>query len=198
MRVAGLLLAAGSGRRYGLPKALADTGEGPWVLNALTVLGACGPVFVVVGARGAEVAALLPTGVTVVSNPAHATGMSSSLRVGLAAVPDDADAVLVTLVDLPDVTRAVADRVLAAAGPVTSTPPTRSATVSTVLARASFAGRPGHPVLIGRDHLAAVVRELDTGDPDAGAGRYLADHGAALVDCSDLAAGRDVDLRSTH
>lgn len=188
MRVVGLLLAAGSGRRYGQPKALADSGDGPWVLNAVAVLSSCDPIVVVVGAHGEQVTALLPVGVIVVTNPAHGTGMSSSLRAGLAAVPDDAEAVLITLVDLPDVTRAVADRVLAAAGSLPSA----------ALARASFSGRPGHPVLIGRDHIAGVLQGLDTGDPDAGAGGYLVDHGVAAVDCSDLADGRDVDRRSTH
>lgn len=188
MRIAGLLLAAGSGRRYGLPKALADSGDGPWVLSALTVLRSCAPLVVVVGARGEDVAALLPAGVTVVSNPDHGTGMSSSLRAGLVAVPVDADAVLITLVDLPDVTPAVADRVLAAAG---SRP-------TDALARAIFGGRPGHPVLIGRNRLAGVLADLEHGDPDVGAGRYLSCHGVTAVDCSDLADGQDVDRRATH
>ncbi|MDQ2845250.1 MAG: NTP transferase domain-containing protein [Actinomycetota bacterium] len=180
-RIAGLLLAAGAGRRFGMPKALADTGEGPWVLTALRVLADCDQRIVVVGAAGDEVTALLPTDVIVVRNPDHASGMASSLRAGLAAVADDVDAVLVTLVDLPDVTAAVAVRVLAAAGHE----PRRA------LARAVFDGRPGHPVLIGHDHLAGVLASLTT--PDAGAGGYLTAHAATAVDCADLADGGDQD-----
>lgn len=188
MQIAGLLLAAGSGRRFGMPKALADSGDGPWVLTALAVLESCAPRLVVVGARGEDVAALLPADVVVVRNPDHAGGMSSSLRAGLTALPADVDAVLVTLVDLPDVTPAVATRVLTAAG---SSP-------RTALARATFDGRPGHPVLIGRDHVAGLLDDLEHGDPDAGAGRYLARHGVTAADCSDLAGGLDVDRPVTH
>ena len=69
-----------------------------------------------------------------------AEGMGASLRAGLAALDGGADAVVVTLVDLPDLTAEVVRRVVAAAtGPGD-------------LARATYAGTPGHPVLIGRDH----------------------------------------------
>lgn len=182
-RIAGLLLAAGSGRRFGLPKALADTGDGPWVLRALAALDRCDPLLVVVGARGDEVADLLPPTVSVVPNPDHHTGMASSLRAGLRELPPEVDAVLITLVDLPDVDAAVADRVLAAAGD----------DPSVALARATFDGRPGHPVLIGRDHLAAVLASLAAAGPDAGAGRYLSAGNATAVECGDLATGRDID-----
>jgi len=182
-RIAGLLLAAGSGRRFGLPKALADTGNGPWVLRALAALNRCDPLLVVVGARGDEVAGLLPPAVTVVPNPDHRTGMASSLRAGLRAVPSEVAAVLITLVDLPDVDGAVADRVLAAGG---NDP-------SAVLARATFDGRPGHPVLIGREHFAAVLAALAAAGPDAGAGGHLSAGNATAVECGDLATGRDID-----
>jgi CTP:molybdopterin cytidylyltransferase MocA len=182
-RIAGLLLAAGSGRRFGGPKALADTGHGPWVLRALDVLGQCDPRIVVVGARGDEVATLLPPEVTVVSNPDHPTGMASSLRAGLSRLPADADAVLVTLVDLPDISVAVAARVLAAACP----------DPRVALARAVFSGRAGHPVLIGRRHIAGLLEWMAGAGPDTGAGGYLAEHCARRIDCSDLADGRDRD-----
>ena len=75
------------------------------------MLGGCDEIVVVVGAQAAAVARLLPDGVPAVTNPAHADGMGSSLRVGLEALADsDAQAALVMLVDLPDVSRAVADR----------------------------------------------------------------------------------------
>ncbi|MBQ9916482.1 MAG: nucleotidyltransferase family protein, partial [Microbacterium sp.] len=61
-----------------------------------------------------------------------------------------------------------------------------------VLASAEYAGVPGHPVVIGRDHwvaLAAAVRG------DVGARPYLRAHGAAAVECGDLWSGVDQDVR---
>ncbi|MEO7126910.1 MAG: NTP transferase domain-containing protein [Nakamurella sp.] len=89
-RIAGVLLAAGMGRRFGGPKALADTGDGPWVLRALTTLAPLDERIVVVGAAADQVSALLPDGVVIADNPDFASGMGSSLIAGLRAltVPD--------------------------------------------------------------------------------------------------------------
>jgi CTP:molybdopterin cytidylyltransferase MocA len=183
--IVGLLLAAGSGRRYGSPKALVDTGDGPWVLRALASLSDCASVVVVTGAGGADVAKLLPENVIVVENPDYESGVASSLRAGLATVPDEATAVVVALVDLPDVTAAVTRRVLARVA---------QADATLVLARATFSGRPGHPVVIGRSQIPGVLASL--ADPDAGAGRYLANHDVIGVECGDLATGVDRDTPS--
>jgi CTP:molybdopterin cytidylyltransferase MocA len=61
-----------------------------------------------------------------------------------------------------------------------------------VLARAVYDGRPGHPVLLGRAHWAAVIGSA-TGDE--GARHYLAERHPTSVECGDLAAGHDVDRR---
>ena len=53
-----------------------------------------------------------------------------------------------------------------------------------------YDGRPGHPVLIGRDHWAPLVAELDG---DRGAADYLWRHDSGTVECADLATGQDVD-----
>lgn len=178
-----MVLAAGSGRRYGGPKALVDTGSGPWVLHALDVLASCSTTIVVVGASADAVAALVVGRSTVAVNPEHDAGMASSLRVGLGAVPGDVDAVLVMLVDLPGVTAAVPDRLVVEAGPR----PHGS------LIRAAYGGVPGHPVLIGIDHLDALRQSLARGEPDAGGSRYLAANGVRSIECGDLADGADVD-----
>lgn len=204
-RIAGLLLAAGMGRRFGGPKALADSGDGPWVLHALASLRALHPRIVVVGAAAAEVTALLPPDVRAVRNPDFGTGMGSSLAVGLRAVLADSheppvDAVVVMLVDLPDVSAAVVDRVVRSViGPAVVTDPKGGAAadhvtpaVRSALARATFAGRPGHPVLIGSDHFAGV---LAAAGADRGARDYLATHAVTAVECGDLAGGADVDRR---
>jgi CTP:molybdopterin cytidylyltransferase MocA len=62
------------------------------------------------------------------------------------------------------------------------------------LARASYHGRPGHPVVLGRSHWVAIA---ETARGDSGARDYLATHAAALVECGDLASGVDVDTRSS-
>ncbi len=187
MTVAGVLLAAGAGRRMGGPKALLQHADGvTWVARAAQVLrdGGCDPVLVVVGARADEArTAATAAGVdsaSVVHAQDWAEGMGASLRAGLDALePSAAEAVVVALVDMPGVTADVVRRLsaLAAAGPQ-------------VLARASYAGAPGHPVLIGRGHWPGV-RAVATGD--AGARAYLSGKEVALVECSDLGSGDDRD-----
>ena len=108
-------------------------------------------------------------------------GMGASLRAGLRSLADSPDdAVVVSLVDLPDLVPEVVARVVAAgSGPA-------------ALARASYDGRPGHPVLLGRDHWAGVA---ETAVGDQGARAYLAPRDVVLVECGDLATGHDVDSR---
>lgn len=182
MTVTGLLLAAGAGSRMGMPKALVHDEHGSWLARAVRVLreGGCPRVVVVLGAGADEAEPLVAglSGVSVVRSADWASGMGASLATGLAAI--DGDAVLVHLVDLPDVTSAVVARVLAV-GPTRGT-----------LARASYDGRPGHPVLLGRDHWPGVAAAA-TGD--RGARDYLARHDTSLVECGDLASGHDVDSR---
>lgn len=183
MTTQGLLLAAGAGTRMGRPKALVSDPDGSWLLRGVRVLddGGCEGVTVVLGARSAEAAALLDgLGVELVVAPDWESGMSASLRAGLRAMPGGVDSVLVLLVDLPDLTAEVVRRVLGSgAGPGS-------------LARATYDGRPGHPVLIGRDHWAGV---LDTASGDRGARDYLETHANLAVECGDLATGIDVDTR---
>jgi CTP:molybdopterin cytidylyltransferase MocA len=189
VRVDGLLLAAGAGTRMGRPKALVTADDGtPWLHSTLSRMqqGGCGRVTVVLGAA-AEDAALLLAQAPVAHEDVHvvvardwAQGLGASLRAGLAAADRGADALLVTLVDLPDVTVDVVRRVVGAG----------NATAD--LVRATYAGRSGHPVLIGRDHWTAVAQSA-TGDK--GARDYLAAHDVTMVECGDLATGRDVDER---
>ncbi|MBQ1050136.1 NTP transferase domain-containing protein [Micromonospora sp. C51] len=184
---AGLLLAAGAGRRYGEPKALRFLGTAIDTLAA----GGCDPVIVVLGA--AAVAARRRIAGRVVPNDARlavvvnhdwSSGMASSLKVGLRVAAElSASVVCVHLVDLPGVTPAAVRRVLST---VPNTCPTSA------LARATYQGELGHPVLLGADHWAGVGRSACA---DRGAHEYLRRHDAMLgrVECGDVADGADVD-----
>jgi CTP:molybdopterin cytidylyltransferase MocA len=87
--VAGLLLAAGVGRRFGSPKGLATDPDGTsWLQRTARRLhdGGCQQVYVVVGAAADQVAALVDSGDQVVVAEDFAEGMGASLRAGLRAL----------------------------------------------------------------------------------------------------------------
>ena len=187
--VVGVLLAAGAGSRFGGPKALARSPGGvPWLVDRVAALerGGCDGVHVVLGARAQEAGALLPASAVPVVAREWQRGMSASLRAGLRALallePAPA-AALVALVDTPGLTAAAVHRLVARAG---------AEDAGALLVRATYGGRPGHPVLLGRRHWAAVS---DAVTGDRGAAGYLEAAGALLVECADVADGDDVDER---
>ncbi|MGY2064116.1 nucleotidyltransferase family protein [Blastococcus sp. SYSU DS0619] len=181
--VAAVVLAAGGGRRYGMPKALVEYEGSLLVERAVaTAAAVCDPVLVVLGARAVDVwrSARLENAV-VLANKDWETGMASSLRTGLDGLrgwPGRVDAALITLVDMPGVTAEALAAVSAAAAP-------------DVLAVATYGGVRAHPVLLGRDHWAGVV---ETATGDEGARRYLADRDVVEVDCTGLADPTDLDV----
>jgi CTP:molybdopterin cytidylyltransferase MocA len=144
--------------------------------------------------------------------------MGASLRAGLTAVAGrpEVEAVLVTLVDLPDVCPVVIALVLNPS-PTPPSPngpfevervgtPTGSVTNDQFdvdgrgapgwraeLRRAAYGGVRGHPALIGRDLWDEVVA---TAVGDQGAREVYRTHPHVLVECGDLATGRDVDTRA--
>jgi CTP:molybdopterin cytidylyltransferase MocA len=196
--VRGLVLAAGAGRRMGAPKALVRRRpEDPTLVERAVDLlhaGGCSGMTVVVGAAAEEVTAIvtaLGRDIDVVTCPHWEEGMGASLRCGLAALARTThegegriDAVLVTLVDLPDLVPEVVARVLDGPNHDDSTALRR------VLRRAAYGGRPGHPALLGRDHWHGVA---ETSVGDHGARQYYRATPHELVECGDLASGHDAD-----
>jgi CTP:molybdopterin cytidylyltransferase MocA len=188
--VAGIVLAAGAGTRFGGPKSLAADPDGTlWLPRAVQTLrdGGCETVIAILGASAVAARALLDDTVVVTIATAWSTGISASIAAGLDAASEvaDIDAVAIVPVDVPSLSAAMVARVVGA------TPVEGDA-----LRRASFSGRPGHPVVIGRNHWSSLAAHLAAQpDPDAGARDYLAAHGVLELECSDLGSGDDVDAR---
>ncbi|MGW8885248.1 nucleotidyltransferase family protein [Streptomyces sp. NPDC055749] len=183
--IAGLLLAAGGGRRLGgRPKALLEHRGRPLVEHAVRVLrdGGCDPVHVVLGAAAEEVRSRSNlSGCTVTVNPRWEQGMGSSLRAGLDSLSaTGADAALVLLVDQPGIGADAVSRVRSAYR-------SRSSLVA-----ASYDGERGHPVLFGAERWADIA---GAAVGDQGARTYLRAHRDAitLVECSDVAQAYDID-----
>ncbi|MFC8566973.1 NTP transferase domain-containing protein [Streptomyces sp. NPDC057245] len=186
--VAGLLLAAGGGRRLGgRPKALLEHRGQPLVEHAVAALRAagCARVHVVLGARAADVRAWAALdGCVLVDNPRWEQGMGSSLRAGLDSLAGTrARAALVSLVDQPGIGAEAMARVRSGYRDASS------------LVSAAYAGVRGHPVLLGAAHWAGIAA---TATGDRGARAYLREHAGdiALVECGDVARPYDIDTEA--
>ncbi|MEV7802517.1 nucleotidyltransferase family protein [Microbispora sp. NPDC088329] len=184
--VAGLLLAAGGGSRFGGPKALVEF-EGERLADRgvrLLAEGGCRPVLVVLGAADVPIA-----GAVVVRNPGWASGMGSSLRAGLDAFPPAAPAVVIALADQPLVRPGAVRRLIAAFE------------AGARVAVAAYGGALRNPVLIAREHLAEVAA---LAEGDVGARPFLRAHPELVtaVPCDDVGDPADVDtpddLRRLH
>ena len=146
----------------GRPKQLLDWGGRALVRAAAeTALAArLDPIVVVVGGARAEVQAVLADlPLRIVANQDYAAGQSTSLRAGIAALDERADAVVVLLGDQPFVTAAIVERLVA------EWQASRSAIVAPV-----YAGQRGNPVLFAR----SVLPELLAIQGDQGARAVLA------------------------
>lgn len=188
-RVAGVLLAAGTSSRYGGTNKLVECVDGePMVRRAARTLTAAGldPVVVVLGheadrvreaVRGSEVG---PDAVLdFAHNPDYADGQATSVAVGVAALPDGADAAVFALGDMPWVEAASVRLLLDA----------YRAGVGTALA-AACDGERGNPVLWGAGRFDALADQSgDVGGRDL----LLSTEGAALVETGDPGVLCDVD-----
>lgn len=133
-----VILAAGSGRRMGGPKALLRIGGDTLLRRAAQAAlnAGCAPVWAVVGDWDPGLQGLH---VQIVINPEPAEGMASSLRAGIAALPPEAETVLILTVDQPEVDAALLKGLLALA----AADPTRPAACA-------YAGTLGVPAVLPR------------------------------------------------
>jgi CTP:molybdopterin cytidylyltransferase MocA len=190
--VAGILLAAGEGSRFGQPKALVEFSGQTLAERGVNLLRAGGadPILVVTGAAPIEL-----SGTRIVYNPAWQTGMGSSLRAALQALIDpdpdpdpdphpdagpDIGAAVVALADQPLVGPEAVTRLIAAYRGGSG------------VAAAAYDGRPRNPVLLAREHWPEVIATA-TGDQGARAFLRARPDLVTLVECGDTGRPDDID-----
>jgi CTP:molybdopterin cytidylyltransferase MocA len=179
--VAGLVLAAGAATRFGEPKQLAELDGGPMLEHALRAMAAApvGRVVVVLGSCASEIISSVNLhGADPVVCSRWEEGQSASLACGLSELAD-CEAVVVTLGDQPRMSTEAIRRVIEARNGASAV-------------RATYAGEPGHPVLLERD-LFEALRDVSG---DKGARNLLLSTNVLDVPCDDLGGGEDVDTRS--
>jgi molybdenum cofactor cytidylyltransferase len=184
-RVAAVLLAAGRSTRMGaVNKMLAEIGGKSLVRIAAeqAVASRAQPVIVVTGHEREKVeTALKGLPVRLVHNPNFSEGLGTSLKAGITCVPQEADAAIICLADMPQVDAALIDRLIAAFDPE------RGALVVVP----SIDGRRGNPVVWSR----RFFHDLMSIQGDVGARHLISNYAEAVVEVpvSGDAALTDVD-----
>lgn len=175
--IAGLILAAGASTRMGANKLLAELDGRPLAAHALDAARGAGlsPILAVTAEPSVD---HVLAGAVLLRNPAPGRGLSSSLRLGLAALPAEAAGVVVLLGDMPRVTAAHVSRLVEAFHPGTA------ACVPT------YQGRRGNPVLLGR----ALFGRVMALQGDQGARRLLESEEVVEVAMADAGILADVDV----
>lgn len=182
-KVHAVVLAAGRSSRMGGPnKLMAHFSGRPLIRRTVecalvsTISGAT----VVTGHQAARIREALDgldTGI--VHNPDFASGLASSLKTGIAAVPEDGSGALVMLGDMPAISSGDLDRLIAAfrkAG-------------GRVVVRATHDGKRGNPVILPRALFGAVSQlEGDTG------ARHLVESGLLPVVDVEIGEGASIDV----
>ena len=180
--VGAVVLAAGRSTRMGpVNKLLADLDGRPLVTHILDTLAAAGlpPPVVVLGNMADAVRTAIGTRPAVfVTAPDYASGLSRSLRAGIAAVPADWRAALVCLGDMPRVDATTIAALASVRG-------------DNAIAVPVWAGKRGNPVLWGCAHFAALARL----DGDVGGKALLSEHADAVIEVAAADDGvlADVD-----
>jgi molybdenum cofactor cytidylyltransferase len=186
-RIAALVLAAGQSRRMGGPnKLLAEIHGRPMVAHVVDMLLTSNAfsITVVTGHQADQVrAALAGRDVSFVHNPRYGEGLSTTLGAGVAALPPEADGAIVCLGDMPKLTAAAVDKLMAAFDPVEN----RSIIVPTA------GGKRGNPVLWGKRYFA----EMRAISGDVGARHLIGEHQdqVAEVEIGDRGVLVDIDTK---
>jgi len=179
--VAGVLLAAGEGSRFGRPKALVELNGQTLAERGVDLLrsGGADPILVVTGAAQVRL-----TGTQTVHNVEWRTGMGSSVRAALAALTGtDVAAAVVALADQPLVGPQAVARLIAAYRQGAS------------VAVAAYDGQPRNPVLLAREHWPEVIA-MATGDTGARAFLRARASLVTLVECGDTGRADDIDTEA--
>ncbi|MFO7482482.1 NTP transferase domain-containing protein, partial [Oceanibaculum nanhaiense] len=138
------------------------------------------PLTVVTGHEAARVKAALPGDLAFADNPDYAAGLSASLKAGIAALPADIDGVVVCLGDMPRISPAMIDRLIAAFDPVEG----REICVPT------YKGKRGNPVLWGRRFLPEMAALAG----DVGAKHLIGAHADLVVEVEMDEKGVLIDI----
>ncbi len=181
--IAGVVLAAGGASRFGGAKQLAELDGLPLLehaIRSIEAVPAIERVVVVLGARADEVRAGVEFGAAeVVVCADWAAGQSASLKTAIAAIAGSAEAVVLTLGDMPRVTPQVIARFADLA----------QEHGAGARARAVYDGVPGHPVVLGSAYFDAVADI----EGDIGARDLLRSIGVHRIECGHLCDAVDID-----
>jgi CTP:molybdopterin cytidylyltransferase MocA len=174
--IAGLVLAAGEGARFGGPKQLAELDGRPLLEHSLAAVSGLERVVVVLGAHADEVRSRVDFGrAEPIVCEDWREGQAASLRAGVASL-GEVDAVVVTLGDQPRITPEV---IVLALGRFDGQRPVRT----------TYGGAPGHPVVLP----GWMIPEVMKLEGDRGARLLLEEAGALEVEAGHLASAADVD-----
>jgi molybdenum cofactor cytidylyltransferase len=170
--IAAIILAAGRSTRMGGPNKLLAELDGKKLVRIATeqALASKASDVVVVTGHQAELVEKALEGLKVrfVRNPDFAGGLASSVKAGVAAVPEDADGAVICLGDMPLMSAHLIDRLIEAFAP------DRGNLIAVPVAD----GRRGNPVLWSR----RFFKELMTLDGDIGARHLIAKHAEAVAE----------------
>lgn len=181
--MAGVILAAGSASRMGERKQLLSLSGRPLLAHVIAAARqtSLDPLLIVLGAAATQIRAQLDLdGLTVVENPAYATGQSTSVRAAVIALPEQVEAAIFLLGDQPEVSPAAIERVV-----------TTYRQTGAPIVQPCYAEGRGNPVLISR----ALFPELLALTGDIGARPLLRRHveAIAFADVGELRRPEDID-----
>ena len=183
-QVAAIILAAGRSTRMGGPnKLLAELGRKPLVrtVTEQALASKASGVIVVTGHQAELIEkALHGLDVKFVRNPDFAQGLASSVKAGIAAVPDDVDGAVICLGDMPMISAQLIDRLIEAFAP------DRGSLIAVPVSD----GRRGNPVLWSRRFFG----ELMTLDGDIGARHLIEKHSEAVAEVPVKGFGAFLDI----